>query len=187
MVKVAAALFLFLLSINGSIASTQARIGVIDVQDPWFYVGTIGPTLEHLRKTLPQYRFVSEEMGYANLRSAIEAGELDFFIAPSGFFGVAEEKNGARHLATQERPQSVDPAHSAAGTIVVRKNSKFRTLADLKGARVASDSALNFQSWITVLGEIHRLGEDPDEFWGGEDFYGTSASARCINCSCGGS
>ena len=113
MVKVAAALFLFLLSINGSIASTQARIGVIDVQDPWFYVGTIGPTLEHLRKTLPQYRFVSEEMGYANLRSAIEAGELDFFIAPSGFFGVAEEKNGARHLATQERPQSVDPAHSA--------------------------------------------------------------------------
>ena len=170
MVKVAAALFLFLLSINGSIASTQARIGVIDVQDPWFYVGTIGPTLEHLRKTLPQYRFVSEEMGYANLRSAIEAGELDFFIAPSGFFGVAEEKNGARHLATQERPQSVDPAHSAAGTIVVRKNSKFRTLADLKGARVASDSALNFQSWITVLGEIHRLGEDPDEFWGEKIF-----------------
>ena len=95
-----------------------------------------------------------------------------FFIAPSGFFADAQEKNGARHLATQERPQSVDPAHTAAGTVVVRQNSKFRKLSDLKGARVASDSPLNFQSWITVLGEIHRQGEDPDEFWGEKIFTG---------------
>ena len=68
--------------------SKTITIGILDTIDPWFYVQTFGPTMEHLRKVIPQYEIKSVELSFEKLQKAIKAGELDFFIAPSGFFAV---------------------------------------------------------------------------------------------------
>ena len=47
--------------------------------------------MEHLRKVIPQYEIKSVELSFEKLQKAIKAGELDFFIAPSGFFAYVAE------------------------------------------------------------------------------------------------
>ena len=80
---------LFLIALGAACAtsvwSKTITIGILDTIDPWFYVQTFGPTMEHLRKVIPQYEIKSVELSFENLQKAIKAGELDFFIAPSGF------------------------------------------------------------------------------------------------------
>ena len=93
---------LFLIALGAACAtsvwSKTITIGILDTIDPWFYVQTFGPTMEHLRKVIPQYEIKSVELSFENLQKAIKAGELDFFIAPSGFFAYVAESAGARHI-----------------------------------------------------------------------------------------
>lgn len=103
-----------------SVWSKTITIGILDTIDPWFYVQTFGPTMEHLRKVIPQYEIKSVELSFENLQKAIKAGELDFFIAPSGFFAYVAESAGARHIATRHPQGAKDPSKSVGSVFVVR-------------------------------------------------------------------
>ena len=65
--------------------SSAPVVGILDTIDPWFHVYTFGPTMEHLRIALPHKAIKSVGLSFQNLEKAVEAGELDFLIAPSGF------------------------------------------------------------------------------------------------------
>ncbi len=162
---------LALTPMNCQAAKPTATVGVLSVQNPWFYVNTVGPTLAYLRKRLPQYEFRASELGYDALTQSVAEQKLDFFVAPSGFFSDAASKHGAVAMATQEVPQAPNPAHAVAGVVVVRADSaKYRTLRDLKGATVAANNRNEFGSWVAVMGEIHDLGYKPERFWGASIF-----------------
>ena len=113
---------LFLIALGAACAtsvwSKTITIGILDTIDPWFYVQTFGPTMEHLRKVIPQYEIKSVELSFENLQKAIKAGELDFFIAPSGFFAYVAESAGARHIATRHPQGAKDPSKSVGSVFV---------------------------------------------------------------------
>ena len=143
--------------------SKTITIGILDTIDPWFYVQTFGPTMEHLRKVIPQYEIKSVELSFEKLQKAIKAGELDFFIAPSGFFAYVAESAGARHIATRHPQGAKDPSKSVGSVFVVRANdSRFNNLSDLVKVSVAATDSNSFDGWIIALGEL--LLQNLDEF-----------------------
>lgn len=145
-----------------SVWSKTITIGILDTIDPWFYVQTFGPTMEHLRKVIPQYEIKSVELSFENLQKAIKAGELDFFIAPSGFFAYVAESAGARHIATRHPQGAKDPSKSVGSVFVVRANdSRFNTLSDLVRVSVAATDSNSFDGWIIALGELLLQNLDP--------------------------
>lgn len=157
---------LFLIALGAACAtsvwSKTITIGILDTIDPWFYVQTFGPTMEHLRKVIPQYEIKSVELSFENLQKAIKAGELDFFIAPSGFFAYVAESAGARHIATRHPQGAKDPSKSVGSVFVVRANdSRFNTLSDLVRVSVAATDSNSFDGWIIALGELLLQNLDP--------------------------
>lgn len=123
--------------------------------------------MAHLRKTLPELRFETQEYSLVSLRSALEKNEVDFLISPSGHYSFLSETSGAQHLATRRQPNSIDPVHASGSTLIVRKDDKrFRNLADLRGTRVAAYSESSLDGWIAMLGALLKLTDDPESFFG---------------------
>ena len=153
--------------------SKTITIGILDTIDPWFYVQTFGPTMEHLRKVIPQYQIKSVELSFDNLQKAIKAGELDFFIAPSGFFAYVAESAGARHIATRHPQGAKDPSKSVGSVFVVRANdSRFNALSDLAKVSVAATDPNSFDGWIIALGELLLQNLDPKKMFSGITYTG---------------
>lgn len=153
--------------------SKTITIGILDTIDPWFYVQTFGPTMEHLRKVIPQYEIKSVELSFEKLQKAIKAGELDFFIAPSGFFAYVVESAGARHIATRHPQGAKDPSKSVGSVFVVRANdSRFNNLSDLVKVSVAATDSNSFDGWIIALGELLLQNLDPKKMFSGITYTG---------------
>ena len=153
--------------------SKTITIGILDTIDPWFYVQTFGPTMEHLRKVIPQYEIKSVELSFEKLQKAIKAGELDFFIAPSGFFAYVAESAGARHIATRHPQGAKDPSKSVGSVFVVRANdSRFNNLSDLVKVSVAATDSNSFDGWISALGELLLQNLDPKKMFSGITYTG---------------
>lgn len=153
--------------------SKTITIGILDTVDPWFYVQTFGPTMEHLRKVIPQYEIKSVELSFEKLQKAIKAGELDFFIAPSGFFAYVAESAGARHIATRHPQGAKDPSKSVGSVFVVRANdSRFNNLSDLVKVSVAATDSNSFDGWIIALGELLLQNLDPKKMFSGITYTG---------------
>ena len=92
-----------------------------------------------------KYELKGRELSFENLQKAIKAGELDFFIAPSGFFAYVAESAGARHIATRHPQGAKDPSKSVGSVFVVRANdSRFNTLSDLVRVSVAATDSNSF-------------------------------------------
>ena len=159
-------LFLIIASVvlTGSAqSSSPVMVGILDTIDPWFYVQTFGPTMEHLRKAVPSREIRSIELSFEDLQKAVKAGELDFFIAPSGFFAYVAESAGARHVATRHPARATDPAKSVGSVFVVRaEDTRFKTLKDLRGALVAATDRNAFDGWIIALGELLKQKLEPN-------------------------
>ena len=153
--------------------SKTITIGILDTIDPWFYVQTFGPTMEHLRKVIPQYEIKSVELSFEKLQKAIKAEELDFFIAPSGFFAYVAESAGARHIATRHPQGAKDPSKSVGSVFVVRANdSRFNNLSDLVKVSVAATDSNSFDGWIIALGELLLQNLDPKKMFSGITYTG---------------
>lgn len=151
------------------------RIGIQDTIDPWFYVRMFAPTMEHLRQSLPETSFITEELSYRDIEKKAKAGQLDFIIVTSGLYAYLNESVGANHIATRHNLKFDDPAKSVGSLFVVRSESRrFQTVRDLKNASVAAISPTSFEGWTVALGEIHSQGEQAESFFKTPVFTGYS-------------
>ena len=156
---------------TSALRTQTVRIAVLDSLDPWFFVQTFAPTMAHLRKALPGLRFETQEYDLSSLEDALKKSEVDFLISPSGHYSFLSETSGAQHLATRRQPNTQDPVHAAGSTLIVRKDDqRFQRLEDLQGARVAAYSEASLEGWIALLGELLRLTDAPESFFGEKTF-----------------
>lgn len=149
------------------------RVGVLSTESPWFFVDTFGPTMKELRRSLPDKTVVTREYEPEALLEAIKSGEVDLFMASSGFFVWVTAESGARHLATRHRPEARDPSLAVGSVFAVRSDSKtLRTPSDLKGRRIAAADSMSFDGWLTALGALTAFTDDPEHFFGDVLFTG---------------
>lgn len=107
------------------------------------------------------------------LNEALKNRSLDFFIAPSGFFVYLADSTGAERVATRHRSGISDPGHSVGAVFVTRtEETRFDDIQRLRGARVAAKSPEDFAGWTVALGELRRVTDNPEGFFGETIFTG---------------
>lgn len=80
--KSSAGILFFCAALSTNAAPTL-RIAYLDSFSPDFYVSVYAPTVQYLKKTLPQYRFESVEMTPPVTDSELTSRHPDFLFASS--------------------------------------------------------------------------------------------------------
>lgn len=120
-------------------------------------------TQAHLVAALPDQRIDLLYFDIPGLRAAVARGEVDFVLANSGLYVELEAAFGASRIATLESAQAPSPTEAIASTVLVRADrTDLRTLADLRGRRVAAAGRDAFGGWQVALREFSRAGLDAD-------------------------
>ena len=105
------------------------RIGVITLSETPQATKAIEITLEAIRSSFAPYPvFIDYRVPSEELEEGIRTGEVDVFVASSGFY-YRLMREGARSLATLISDQQPDPNHGTATTLLVRAEDDrfFRT------------------------------------------------------------
>ena len=139
-------------------------IGTVQTLDTSFYIHTFGPTLLNLRSKHPDLIFKTREFkDYDSMVLAAENNELDFFMTSAGMAAYLERIEKARAIATRTHPRATIPRESVGAAFISRSDrNDIRTLADLKGKKIAAYSDEGFD-WYLALNELVRLYSDIKE------------------------
>lgn len=114
---------------------------------------------------VPRIRLETRYYRMNDLIRAIQAKEVDIFLASSGLFWQMKH-TGARDLATIVSARVPDPNEGVAGVIFVRKDrTDINTIADLKGRSVSTGLANMFLATQLSLAAVAKAGFDPDRFF----------------------
>ena len=141
------------------------RVGIITFVRPSPFEAVVDPTLAQLARTFGEDRIEVTHYTLPELAQAVRKGEVDVFLASSGFF-VRLVADGARSLATVVSRDYPDPNHNDGSALVVLENREdLATLDDLRGKRLLTSTKDGFTSAQVPLAEIARLGYDPEKFF----------------------
>lgn len=147
------------------------RIGLADTFAPDFYINTYAPTVQYLKKRLPQYRFESVEFAHDSLLTVGQARGLDFLVSSAGTFGVRGQELGIEHIVIRKRADVKNASRTVAAVFVARSdNERIKTLADMRHKRAAATTASSFDGWLIAQDEIARAGFSPDRFFSSVQF-----------------
>ena len=157
-------------------------IGVEETLDPWFFVQTFAPTMEHLRKSLPDTTIRTELMSQNALLDAAEERRIDALISTSGLYAFARNEVGAQHVATRRQPLATNPARATGAVFLVRSESGYKTIGDLRGKSVVATDEGSFDGWHVALGELLHYTDDPEHFFSETKFthYTTPAPVSLL-------
>lgn len=147
------------------------RVGLVDTFSPNFYIHTYAATIQYLKRTLPQYHFESVEYSKADQVTPEDARSLDFLVSSAGTFGIHAQKLGAEHIVIRLRGDAKQASRSVAAVFVTRSdNERIRTLADMRGKRLAATSPSSFDGWLIAQDEIAQAGFSPESFFSSVQF-----------------
>lgn len=158
--------FLCFLSFFASAAEREIRVGLIDTFDQDFYLETFVPTIEHLQKTLKDYKVKVVEVGQHNLLENLKNEKPDFLVSSAGNFVTLSSLQGAQQIASVSRSHALNPKEAVSSVFVVRADRKdLNKISDLKGKVLSATDPHDFDGLLVALGEIATRGFDPDTFF----------------------
>lgn len=157
-------------------AAARIRESSSAVEPPLIRIGTterslsnaerraLAETFLYLSRRLPQYRIEVRSYAVADLETAVKQGELDIFLASSGFYRRVYHR-GLRDLVTMTTPEAPDPNTGSGSVFIVRNDSPIESVADMQGKRGVVSWREGFTGFFIPLSEIHAQGFDPDNFF----------------------
>ena len=141
------------------------RIGVIELSDIHRLNWLESRTVQRLKKAFAPFEIHVERMSSSDLEHAVKAGEVDAFIASSGFYWRMIPY-GARDVATMISSDRPDPNRTSAITFITRAdNMKLRSIADMKGKVLSASYPTAFMGYRIGLAEIAAAGYGVDAFF----------------------
>ena len=140
-------------------------VGIVDEFPPETWPTLIGPTLENLRKALPQYRFRAIELA-GQKEAPGYRDSVDFFLSASLFYWTEHLSHGAAAVAAAAPAWSRDPMGAVAGLVLARaKDNPSPTLAHLRGKVLAAPSGPDNLEYLALRGVIEKRGVRSDRFF----------------------
>lgn len=147
-----------LLSAKAADLPPEVRIGLQDNLGPDFLIESFAPTMRLLRGEHPETRFKTTIYTPEELSRAVRERRVDAFFADSALFGVLQLESGAQQIAARTAPYVEDPSKAAGIAVVVRRGSPIRTLSDVPGKRIASETPGDFSTWLAFRGLLNGIG-----------------------------
>ena len=151
-------------SIKPSIEKPTIRIGTTNNSLSEKERRAIAQTFIYLSEKLPQYKIELRDYPVAHLETAVKQGELDIFLATSGFYRRVYHR-GLRDLVTLTTPAAPNPNFGSGSIFVVPKDSPIKTVSDMKGKTAVVSWPEGFTGYFIPLSELHSQGYDPDNFF----------------------
>ncbi len=152
--------------------SEVVRVAMIEFNSTVEFTNRIDGTLTAIRKALAPREVVFQVFDSETLEKKIHSGDVDFFIASSGFFW-RNIPYGARSIATQFNEHLPDPNHSAGIAYVVTRTSTYQDIRELRGKRLIASYPTAFYGYRIGLAEIAlSLDTDPYTFFQSTQFVG---------------
>lgn len=146
------------------------RIGIISLSDNEHVEDIVSETVTRLRKNFAPYVIDFREYTSRELERAVKKGEVDAFIASSGFYWRMMQY-GARDIATLISAGRPDPNKTSAILYLARADDRrYRTIADMKGARLSASYPTAFMGYRIGLAQIAAEGFDPENFFSSASF-----------------
>ncbi|MGN1209938.1 MAG: phosphate/phosphite/phosphonate ABC transporter substrate-binding protein [Duodenibacillus sp.] len=135
--------------------------------------------LKSLKSTLTREKLghpvVFREYSPRELRAAIEDGSVDIVFSESPFY-QAMIASGLRSVTTIVCDVQPDPNQNDGTAVIVRSDSAYREIADLRGTRLAAASPDSFSGYLYAVREIVRRGlGNADTFFASRDFIARRA------------
>ena len=150
------------------------RIGLIQLSNgPDFYDG-LRQTLDEIRRALNPRTVEFSEYSTKDLERQVRTGQVDAFIASSGFYWRMR-KYGAKDLANIVTRSSPNPnaAESVAFLVKAGDLSMINSLDDLAGRKIGASYPSAFMGYRIGLAEIALRGYEPEKFFRNVVFSGT--------------
>lgn len=152
---------------TGAHSPTQlVRIGTTNASLSSEEQRAVAETFLYLSKALPQYRFEIRNYPVANLETALKTGEMDLFLASSGFYRRVFHR-GLRDLVTMTNEEAPNPSYASGSLFLVRKDAPWQSLEDLRGQAAAVSWGEGFTGLFIPQLELLRSGHDPEHFFSG--------------------
>lgn len=140
-------------------------LAVSTYPDPTYHDTAIETTIAAL-KTAVRPRILKVISADApELSELIHSRRADLAIINAGHYRQMTTSGGLRDIATLLPPGFTDQNHCDGGAIVVRSDSPYRNIPDLKGKRLSANTTRGFNGYVVEMGEIARQGFDPDTFF----------------------
>lgn len=143
----------------------RVTVGVVRVDDPYFYIDCFGPTIEYLRKKNKELEIITKEISVETSSEELANLGLDFLISPSGFFASHVAEVGLRQLVTRKPENTQDPSHSVGSTFVTLNDFKGDDLLSLKAKRAVAYDQNSLAGWLSAAGEIVKAGHSQEDFF----------------------
>lgn len=160
-------------SINERLSSLSPEVGyqVVDVGVLAIrgYRATINrwqPLMGWLESQIPNSYFRLHPLNLEELAKGVETEALDFVITNPGQSVMLARQFSLSWLATLRSPINNGAAMQVGSALVVRADSPYRTLRDLKGRRLGIVSKNAFGGYLTLVYEAQLQGIDLPDFVG---------------------
>ncbi len=146
-------------------AAEEVTIGIIGSNELGVRASIVTPTLNHLIRTLPQYRFRTIDIPIPQAVDLVKRTRPDFIVGPADIFFTLINTAGAQAIATRKNIWAKDGGASVGSAVIVRADrTDLETLADLKGRPIAASLPDSLGGWLAFAGEVARQGLSTEEF-----------------------
>ncbi|OGS89564.1 MAG: hypothetical protein A2061_06705 [Gallionellales bacterium GWA2_59_43] len=137
-------------------AAEPVRIGVLAFRPKPDTLAQWRPLQAMLKRQMPERDFVVEPLDYDELGAAVASRRLDFVLTNPGHYVLLAHRSGlSAPLATLVNADHGRHLYAYGGVIFTRADqSGIRTLADIRGKRVAAVSGESFGGYQTQAYEL---------------------------------
>lgn len=134
----------------------EVRIAVLFTEDPLFFINTFAPTLDHLRKVLPQYKIVTKEISGHESPEDIKKEHFSFLISSAGFYASFDQSSaGLRQIATRHDARAKTASESIGSTIIaLTDRSDLNQMEDLRKKRLVTRDIDSLSGWLGAKGKL---------------------------------
>ena len=82
---------------------TLVNVGVLTIRSPEWCLKKWSPTAEYFTDLIPGKTFVIVPLGYDQIHSSVEKGDIDFILANPSFYVELESWYGVNRIATLKK------------------------------------------------------------------------------------
>ncbi|WP_051216059.1 sensor histidine kinase [Ferrimonas futtsuensis] len=130
------------------------------------------PMMDYLTEKVDGARFSVRPGSFEELNAALEAGEIEFIVTNPGQYLYLSNQFPLSWLATMRSAKHNGATYAIGSTIIVRADSDYRTLYDLKDKVVAASGRHALGGYQATVGLMHKLGMTPEDFFKEVKFLG---------------
>lgn len=140
-------------------------VGFVDRPEPGYYSRTVMPTLAAMARAMPDRTVTGVRLSPDDPIADLMRLRPDILVAPASVYMELELNYGGHAIATRKTRWADNPSASVGAAVVVRAdNNKIRTLADLRGRRMASGGADAVDGWLALAYELKERRLRPEAY-----------------------